>query len=142
MTRRRFVVGAVGGLLVLGLVGGLLVGLTGGWASLAYEARLFYFAHLAPLTWPRDPFSADAWARTPPTNRYRLARSLLGGDRLKGLTASELEGLLGEKMAPGARRCVYPLQKTGFQNLWWTLVVDLEDGRVTAARRDLAWLDP
>jgi hypothetical protein len=130
-------------LVVVGIVGGVVVHeRLGGWEGAAYQARLLYLAHVPPLTWPRDTFTPEAWARTPVEERYRFAKSLLKDRRLEGRTLSEVGTLLGGKVEPDVTQRLYPLRRAGFQNLWWVIVIELEGGHVATVRRDIAWLDP
>jgi hypothetical protein len=123
----------------------------GGWDGAVFEARLLYYEYVPPLTWPDDTFSSEAWKQTPPEGRYRLLRSLLRSDQLEGRTPSEVDRLLGGMRADGLScldrvganesRCMYLLRKVGFQNLWWFLELEFANGRVTEARRGMAWID-
>ena len=107
--------------------------------------------HVSPLTWPHDTFSSEAWKQTPPEGRYRLVRSLLSSDQLKGRTPGEVDRLLGgmrvdrrsclDQVGANETRCDYLLRKVGFQNIWWLLELEFKNGRVTEARRNLAWID-
>jgi hypothetical protein len=69
--------------------------LAGGWDGLFYLGRLFYLNEVLPLTWPRDTFTPEAWKQTPKESRYRLAKSLLSSDQLRGRTPSEVDRLIG-----------------------------------------------
>jgi hypothetical protein len=113
----------------------------GGWDGAWYQAKLQYLAHVPPLAWPHNEFSTEAWARTEDAERYRYARDLLGSRRLMGLTSAEVGALLRDAVPLDATQRIYPLRPAQFQNLWWVLVVEFQGGRVSSARRDIAWLD-
>jgi len=151
-TRRRIAWAIAAGLIALGTVGIVVDRRSGGWDTALFEAHMLYLEHVPPLTWPHDTFSPEAWKQTPPDGRYRLVKSLLSSDRLKGRTPSEVDRLLGgmradrrsclDQVGADETRCTYLLRKVGVQNLWWILSLEFKSGRVTAAQRTLAWIDP
>lgn len=144
--KRRIIAWAI----TLATVGIAVDRLTGGWNAVFYAAHLLYLEHVPPLTWPRDTFSPEAWKQTPPGGRYRFVKSLLSSDQLTGRTPSEVDQLLGGMRADRLGcldmvgpddHCTYLVRKVGSEGLWWILVVEFKDGRVSEARRTLAFID-
>ena len=127
---------------VLGVGAALAYERLSGWSGATHQARLAYLAYVAPLTWPKEPFTRASWARTPVQERYRLAKSLLAEGRLIGLTHLEVGQLLGGSIPPDRTQWLYELRRADYQNLWWVLVIEFDGARVARARRDIAWLDP
>jgi hypothetical protein len=113
----------------------------GGWDGAWYQARLQYLAHVPPLMWPRQEFASETWAKSPNRERYRYAKDLLSSRRLLDRTPAEVGALLSDQVPAEATQRIYPLRPADFQNLWWVLVVEFQSGRVSSARRDVAWLD-
>jgi hypothetical protein len=149
--KRRIAWATAALLIALGTVAVIVDRRPGGWDVALYEARLSYFEHVPPLFWPRETFSPEAWKQTPHDGRYRFVKSLLSKNELKGRTPSEVNSLLGGMRADrlscldqvGVKDdwCAYPLRTVGFQNLWWELVLEFKNGRVSEVRRVLAFLD-
>jgi len=144
MTRELKVTLSTGAVLAVGI---LTVGAVvaherlGGWAGASYQARLWYIGHVPPLFWPSEPFTPEAWRRAPLETRYRFAKSLVASGRLRGLSPDEVGTLLGATIPADSGRWLTPLRRVGFQNLWWVLILEFDEGRVKSARRDIAWLD-
>ena len=113
----------------------------GGWDGAWYQAHLFYLAHVSPLAWPQEKFATEAWATSPKEERYRYVWDLLRSRQLIDRTKAEVGALLAEQVPAQATQTVYPVRPAGFQNVWWVLVVEFQGGRVSSARRDIAWLD-
>jgi len=112
----------------------------GGWDGAIYRARWQYMLHIAPRMWPQERFSPEAWGRSAPTERYRLARDLLASGVLAGRSPGEVARLLGGREAESD--VIYELRKAPEGNLWWVLHIEFSDGRVSRASTTLAWLDP
>jgi hypothetical protein len=137
--------------LALGAVGVVVARRPGEWDTALFEAHLHYLEHVPPLFWPRDTFSPEAWKQTPPDGRYRLVKSLVSKEQLKGRTPSEVDRLVGgmradrlsclDQVGANEGRCPYLLRKLGFQNLWWELELEFKSGRVIEVRRRMAWID-
>lgn len=151
MTKRKVAWAIAAGLTTLGLVGVVVDRREGGLDAALFEAHLLYLEPVPPLTWPHDTFSPEAWKQTPPEGRYRLVRSLLRSDQLKGRTPSEVDRLLGgmrvdrlsclDQVDAKETHCQYLLRKVGVQNLWWLLDLEFKNGRVTEGRRTVGWID-
>jgi hypothetical protein len=128
------------GVLLTGLCADLVVRrVLGSWSGLVHQARLSYLERVPPMFWPRADFTPEAWTASPPGERYRFAKSIIATNRLLGLTSSQVASLLGG--LPPVDQGVYPLRSVGFQNLWWVLIIDVQDGQVARVRRGMAFLD-
>lgn len=149
--KRRIDVWAITVVVIAAVTVGIIVDRhAGGWDLVLYEAHLRYLEHVPPLTWPRDTFTPEAWKQTPADGRYRFVKSLLSSDQLRGRTPSEVDRLLGGMRADRLGcldlvgpddHCTYLVRKVGFQNLWWILLVEFKNGRVSEVRRTLAFID-
>jgi hypothetical protein len=89
-------------------------------------------------TWPNDPFDPATWRSTPPSERYRLANTLLKSQQILGRSASEVAEALG---GPADAFMAFKLKDAG-DNLWYTLVVECPGGAQCLPRVDMAYFDP
>lgn len=131
---------ALGFVLALGF--GIAYMRRGGWTGIAYECRLAFLNHVAPLAWPSTQFSREAWRTSPIDERYRFYKSVIKSNVLLGATPAQIEDLLGGRRPAADGQYVYPLRRADLPNLWWVLTLEVKGGRVLTARRAMAWLDP
>jgi len=68
-----------------------------------------------PERWPKEPFDAREWAKTPDTKRYVFARDLIDRKLLDGKTPAEVAALLGPPSSenPNAHAITYVIRSGG-----------------------------